>query len=101
MKKRLYNHYGAAVGDEVTDIERIMQDASNQVTKYCLDNNLDLRDANSICKTMVDIMFADVHIREGLRIKKNERMVVTDSGAKALNDAIEKFSRLPYMDSKS
>lgn len=73
MKKRLYNHYGAAVGDEVTDIERIMQDATNQVTKYCLENNLDLRDANSICKNMVDIMFAHVTLKEGFRIKKEEK----------------------------
>lgn len=72
MKKRLYNKYGAAIGDDVTHIERIMQDASNEVTKYCLDNNLDLRDANSICKSMVDIMFVDDIIREGIKIKKEE-----------------------------
>ena len=72
MKKRLYNKYGAAIGDNVTDIERIMKDASNEVTKYCLDNNLDLRDANSICKNMVDIMFADIILKEGFRIKGNE-----------------------------
>lgn len=75
MKKRLYNEYGAAIGDEVNHIDRIMQDASNEVTKYCLDNNLDLRDANSICKNTVDIMFAHPILKEGLRIKDEE---VTD-----------------------
>jgi hypothetical protein len=72
MKKRLYNKYGAAIGDDVTDLERIMQDASNQATKYCLDNNLDLRDAHSVCVSMVDIMFACATLREGFRIKEEE-----------------------------
>jgi hypothetical protein len=73
MRKRLYNEYAAAVGDDVTDIERIMQDASNEVLKYCDDNNLDLRDANTICKNMIDIMFSDHILKEAFKMKKRER----------------------------
>ncbi len=73
MRKRLYNKYGAAVGDDVTDIERIMQDASNEVLKYCDENNLDLRDALSVSKSMVDIMFAGHILKEAFKMKKEER----------------------------
>ena len=73
MKKRLYNHYGAAVGDDVTNLERIMEDASNEALKYCDENNLDLRDAKSVCISMIDIMFAGHTLKEAFRLKKEER----------------------------
>lgn len=72
MKTRLYNKYGAAIGDDVTFIDRIMQGATDKVTKHCLDNNLDLRDAHSIAVSAVDIAFAHPILKEGFRIKKEE-----------------------------
>jgi hypothetical protein len=79
MKKRLYNKYGAAIGDDVTDLERIMQDASNQATKYCLDNNLDLRDAHSVCVSMVDIMFSYNIIKDAIKLKKELYSVINET----------------------
>ncbi len=72
MSKRLYNKYGAAVGEHADFISNTMMAAAKTVMEYGKENDLDLRDVAGFADGFVSMEAAYYIIKNGIELKKAE-----------------------------
>ncbi len=59
MRERLYNERGGSIAPHAPRILALLHsDGVTRVIQYCNDNNLDLRDAQSMCMIEVSLAFS-------------------------------------------
>ncbi len=70
---RLANKYGAMVGKESQELDRLTHNAMQPIIDYLVDNNIDYNDAEAHITRTIGCFMAELRLRRGLELGKWDR----------------------------
>ena len=82
--KRLYNQYGAAVGEDAFAIQTFINRATDDIIGYVLKQNIDLRDAQNWSLGCLSVGFSEAILRKAVAMRQSERENNSERGPKQI-----------------
>ena len=82
--KRLYNQYGAAVGEDAFAIETFINRAADDIIGYVLKQNIDLRDAQNWSQCCLSVRFSEAILCKAVAMRQSERENNSERGPKQI-----------------